>query len=643
MEQKDLNGITAEAVVIGTGAAGYQAAVQLKKHGVKDVLIVTEGVLRGTSRNTGSDKQTYYKLGMCGETPDSPAQMAEDLFAGHGVDGDTAYAEAALSARCFLHLAEAGVPFPVNRYGEYVGYRTDHDSRMRATSAGPLTSKQMTECLQAEAKALNVSVLDGVQVLSVLKDKDGVVGLIGLRLMPKKGESRFAVIRSGNIVAATGGPAGIYSRSVYPEGHWGSSGMLFEAGVFGKNLTEWQYGLASVSPRWNVSGTYMQVLPRFVSVDEAGVQREFLREYFKNDGKALSLVFQKGYQWPFDSRKAAQGSSLIDLLVYRESVLLRRKVYLDFKENPGGAAALDFSVLSEEAKAYLEKARACFGTPIQRLLHMNQPAYELYLEKGVDLKQEMLEIALCAQHNNGGAEVDLWWQTCVPGLYVVGEAAGTHGVYRPGGSALNAGQVGALRAAQRIARYPRAAASIQQFERIAGNALEEMSARCTKIFSEESTVEDLLCSVREGMDAAAGPIRRKAAMAKQLSLVEMLLEQFDQKVRIKNEQELSAVFRLREVLLSQRMYLRAMVDYVRQGGTSRGSAIYPIAEGNIQGSMDQLFPFEQAADPFEDQTQITAWGETSCTCTFRPVRPLPSGGGVFETVWKQFREDGNIR
>ena len=102
----------------------------------------------GTSRNTGSDKQTYYKLSLCGDEPDSISKMAEDLFAGGGVNGDTALAEAACSVRSFIKLANLGVPFPTNAYGEYVGYKTDHDPRQRATSAGPLTSRYMTECLE---------------------------------------------------------------------------------------------------------------------------------------------------------------------------------------------------------------------------------------------------------------------------------------------------------------------------------------------------------------------------------------------------------------------------------------------------------------------------------------------------------------
>ena len=89
-----------DAIVIGSGAAGYNAAIRICMGG-KSVAIVTEGVNTGTSRNTGSDKQTYYKLGLGGDAPDSVRKMAENLFAGGSVDGDNALCEAALSARCF--------------------------------------------------------------------------------------------------------------------------------------------------------------------------------------------------------------------------------------------------------------------------------------------------------------------------------------------------------------------------------------------------------------------------------------------------------------------------------------------------------------------------------------------------------------
>lgn len=100
-------------VVIGSGAAGFQSALRLYQNGEWDLTVVTENINAGTSRNTGSDKQTYYKLTLSGKDPDSVENMAEDLFAGQCVDGDQALCEAALSARCFLPLQNWGFLFHV--------------------------------------------------------------------------------------------------------------------------------------------------------------------------------------------------------------------------------------------------------------------------------------------------------------------------------------------------------------------------------------------------------------------------------------------------------------------------------------------------------------------------------------------------
>ena len=60
-----------DALVIGSGAAGFNAANRLIENGVLSTALLTENRNFGTSRNTGSDKQTYYKLGISGDTPDS--------------------------------------------------------------------------------------------------------------------------------------------------------------------------------------------------------------------------------------------------------------------------------------------------------------------------------------------------------------------------------------------------------------------------------------------------------------------------------------------------------------------------------------------------------------------------------------------
>ena len=535
--------------IVGTGAAGFNAACTLRKLGQKDILLISENRLGGTSRNTGSDKQTYYKLTLSGDCPDSVREMAGTLFDGKAVDGDIALCEAALSTKCFMHLAELGLPFPTNRYGEYVGYKTDHDPRTRATSIGPYTSREMTRALEEEAETLGVPFRNQLQVIRILSDGKNCYGLLCLDTS-RTGRIHYVVIRTDNVIYATGGPAGMYADSVYPQSQHGASGLAFEAGVKGRNLTEWQFGLASVSPRWNVSGTYMQALPRFVSTDRDGNdEHEFLMDFFKSPERMLSHVFLKGYQWPFDVRKVEGGSSIIDILVYLETCRGRR-VFLDFIHDPVDGK-FEFDGLNAEAYDYISHSGALVRTPIARLKAMNQPAVDFFRDKGVDLEKEYLEIALCAQHNNGGLDLDMWWQSNVRGFFVAGEVAGSHGVYRPGGSALNAGQVGSTRAAQFIAHKSRPACSVD-FEQLASSAIAGMNEIAFRTKADSSNVTELIRYFPELMSRNCGAVRDLEKMKSMLSEVDETLRMFNDKVRYTDNTELKQVFRLRDMLISHR-------------------------------------------------------------------------------------------
>ena len=627
--------------VVGSGAAGFNAADRLWQLGQHDIVLVTENRAGGTSRNTGSDKQTYYKLTLSGGEPDSVREMADTLYAGRCVDGDLALCEAALSSQCFLKLVELGVPFPRNRYGEYIGYKTDHDPRRRATSVGPYTSKQMTECLEAAVQAKGVPMLDKTQVIKILTDGGTVCGLLCLNVTAQNDADHFVLIRCKNVIWATGGPAGMYADSVYPFSQYGATGLALEAGAKGKNLTEWQYGLASVAPRWNVSGTYMQVLPRvFSTAADGSDEREFLMDFFTDAHDMLSKLFLKGYQWPFDVRKVADGSSIIDILVYLETCK-GRKVYLDYRTNPADGE-FSYDDLLPEAHEYLTRAGACFGTPIERLAQMNQPAIDFYRDKGVDLYTQPLEIALCAQHNNGGMGIDCWWQTHVKGLFAVGEVAASHGVYRPGGTALNAGQVGSTRAAQYIAARCRGDASAG-FDAAASAALAEMAALADACRADTGNVRALWQHAAEEMSRCGAAIRDPAQIRAYGKQVEAQLAGFAKTVKAGSRTELAMVYRLRDMLLSQHAYLTAMADYTAHGGKSRGSALYTDLTGGIKPFTQLPDTFTFALDEAEAPLIQELWLENNtCRTAWRAPRPIPEDDDFFENVWRSYRETGNI-
>ena len=658
-----------DTIVVGSGAAGLNCAdlvATLSDH--PSVAIVTEGLNMGTSRNTGSDKQTYYKLTLSGDTPDSVGDMAKSLFDGGSTDGDLALCEAAGSTRAFMRLVMLGVPFPYNDYGEFAGYQTDHDTRTRATSCGPLTSKYMTEALEKSVRQKDIPIFDGYRVTKLLTRDDttrgdttcGDIACGVVAVAPETAgafnEYGLVVFAADNVVWATGGPSAIYAATVYPESQTCAHGVLLSAGVMAQNLTESQYGLASVKFRWNLSGTYQQVLPRYYSTAPDGSdEREFLSDYFPDVTKRLTAVFMKGYQWPFDPAKLCiqlengigYGSSLVDIAVYNERRSGRR-VYMDFRRNMSDAetsrGSLDFALLEDEAYTYLKNSGGLSGLPIERLAAMNSPAIELYRSHGIDLYTEPLEIDMCAQHNNGGFSVNTDYESVnIANLYIVGEAAGVFGIHRPGGSALNSTQVGSLRAAEHIAYKSKCACNSDSG---AGlniqselNAQSELTALPDDLgslakISPDGLDRDAILALRrtcaERMTACGAFMRDRDKIADAIDLTKEELANFDSYAA--RDAYLCAELAInRDILVTQLAYLTAIAAYIDDGGKSRGS--YLVTHG--EPDLDAPTPIDR--EHFDKVGEIRLSGGEFVTA-FRPVRPIPERENWFERVYNAYRE-----
>lgn len=604
--------LTAQAVVVGSGCAALNAADCLAAQGMTDILLVTEDFCAGTSRNTGSDKQTYYKLSLCGEDGDSVGELARTLYAGGGVHGDLALAEAAGSVRCFMKLVEAGVPFPTNEYGEYAGYKTDHDPRQRATSAGPLTSRMMTEALARLVRGQGIPVLQPYLAVQVLTWAGRAVGLLTLNLAELDAPHRgWTLLCAGQLALATGGPASLYADRVYPHSQAGMSSLYLTAGAAADNLCHWQYGLASTDFRWNVSGTYQQVLPRYVLEDG----REFLPQALGGATRALAQVFLKGYEWPFDSAKAG-GSSQVDLAV-AAATAAGHAVALDFTHNPQG---FRWDALSPEARDYLGRSGARQDTPYARLQHMNPDAIQLYADHDIDLFYQPLHIAVCAQHANGGAAVDAHWQSTLPGLYVCGEAAGTFGLYRPGGSALNATQVGGLRAAEAMAAQ-RIAPQPQALQAAWPQILPWLKACEAGLKRAEGPCATALDAPQQRrMSDVAAQRRNPEAMADLLAQVRQDQQALWASARL-TPRDLPAFVRALDRMETTQAVLSAMLC----SAEVQGSCGPAVVEGR---------PPRPDAGQWVIRTVRTGAGYVSCA---QPRRPLPQPDRWFETVWAASR------
>ncbi|GHV37928.1 FAD-binding protein [Spirochaetia bacterium] len=623
-----------DCLIVGSGAAGFNAALHLFDKGVTRIAIVTENRLAGTSRNTGSDKQTYYKIACAGDQKDSPRAMAETLFAGASMDGDLALCEASHSLQEFFHLVSIGVEFPHNRYGEFAGYKTDHDPLQRASSIGPYTSKMMTERLEAEVQRRNINIIDKTRAVKLLVDAGSgqVFGLLAL----ERGES-FRVYFSKNIIFASGGNPGLYRNTVYPPSQFGSSGIMVREGVRFANMTEWQYGIASTKFRWNLSGSYQQVIPRYVAIDENGNEEEFLSSYFSSVRNLGRAVFLKGYQWPFDPEKIGdEGSSLVDLAIYIEKHINGKRIFIDYTRNPRGLALDDIDAAARE---YLAKSNALAAAPVDRLLALNSMAYDLYKSHGIDLAKEYLEIDVVPQHHNGGAEVDIWWETSIKHLFAAGECAGTHGVRRPGGSALNAGQVGGYRAACRVAGSVRNDVFFEDaiLKTKAVSIIEEFGKEFANVRS--GTTEsggkkagDLLISLQEMNSRAIAFIRSGDGIETGAKALEAIARE-----PVEMPDTLTGLFNLREIILMSRLMYSAVLAFIQGGGKSRGSCLVVDSIKNIRDYVKGV----EIDTRYRDKILNTAYipgVENRFESSFRTVRPIPKSDTWFEEVWREYRE-----
>ena len=313
----------ADALVVGSGAAGLRAAVELKRR-QQNVLLATAGLYMGTSACSGSDKQTLFTAATAGNG-DSFLKLADALASGGAMDYDTAYVEAVGSLHTLGGLQFLGLELPEDRYGAILRYQTDHDEAGRATSCGPRTSRLMVKVLLEEVQRLNIPLLSGATVIKLLRQRDesgtehvaGAILATGSRAHNPWG---LALVVAPNVVLATGGPGELYRDSVYPNKCVGSLGLALEEGITLTNLTESQFGIGT--PRsafpWNLSGTYVQVIPYIYSVDSGGKEHNFLADYYRTTQELASNIFRKGYQWPFHATRVMDfGSSLLDMAIDR--------------------------------------------------------------------------------------------------------------------------------------------------------------------------------------------------------------------------------------------------------------------------------------------------------------------------------------
>ena len=664
---------TFNTLIVGSGAAGLNAADSLFNMGQKNIAIITEGMKTGISKNTGDNGQTYYRAATTSLTNsrDSVYDMAEKLYNGGSMDGDIALTESALSLRCFHRLADIGVNFPQSDYGEFLGYSDDISGEKKSVKntidAGMFTAKKITEQFEKTMLDKSIPIFNRFRVVAIIKDTDDdvtdfVVGLLAIdkdmqieykgkmteymqntrRLEANKsifgkiqkrilrGNTKsisdtqirmesdsieeygdyteepvgnkygYTLFRAVNIIYAAGSPGGIYcsTDSVYPSDVMSSLSSAFAAGVYGKNLTETKFGIASIVSltasepdrtddeifKWKMSGAFQEAVPRYFSTDANGNdEKEFLDDYFNSKFDMFKAIIDKGQNWHFDVRELyANGSSVIDFAVYIEKSK-GRKVYLDYMSNPECLSLDKFYDLDKSdrnAVFSLLSKPDIESRPYERLMKINFASYNIFYDNGIDLKRTPVEINICAEHLNGGLVRDIYSESNVKHFFPVGEAAATFGVYAPIGSSLNSTQVTSFRAAQKIVRdYNSAPVNLSDFWAVASDEVNKYIVTADQLLKNavknvtSENIFDMRNKYRARFSECGMIVRPLNDILLAITECVMDMANFIKENSIDDIAYLADVFVNHDILVTQYTFLHAIKNYIISGGRSRGSYI----------------------------------------------------------------------
>lgn len=436
--------VSCDVLVIGGGGGGLRAALAAKEENPDlKVVLATKGKLgkSGVTALACSDRMAFHATLSHTEPKeqDSWRYHAKDIYeiGGKVSDGNLAEILANNAADAFHYLTGVGVPF-VRKNGLVDQFITDGSDYARACYTGPKTAVHIEEALVNKIKTQAIEIVEHCMVTKLITKNNQVIGALALITDQQDINQALLVFEAKSVILATGGAGKVYQYNVFPRGGTGDAFTLaYDAGAELVNLEFIQIGIASTKTKLNCSGSALRAIPRIIN--DHG--EEFLTKYFP-EGTSLTeiydCVFQKGASWPVTYEHKTH---IIDIAVYKE-ISRGNKVFLDYSANPQGFLFENLHPLwqehyrSEMTQDLGQPARQ--ASPLNRLREINGDTIAWLKEHGINLEAgEVVEIAACIQHFQGGVKINERAETRVAGLYAVGECAGgQHGANRPGGNAL---------------------------------------------------------------------------------------------------------------------------------------------------------------------------------------------------------------
>ncbi|MEM2102590.1 MAG: fumarate reductase (CoM/CoB) subunit TfrA [Candidatus Bathyarchaeia archaeon] len=399
--------IDTDVLVIGAGGAGARAAIEAANHNVMVTLLSKELLGKAhTCMAEGGVNAAFANV----DPPDNWEVHFKDTIEGGAWINNQKLVEILTKEACdrIMDLEEYGAIFDRTPEGKIMQRPFGKQTYRRTCYAADRTGHEMMVTLTEEIRRRDIDVMEEVFVTSLLAKDNQVQGAIGISF--KTGS--LLIFKAKATILASGGGGRVYKITSNAAQDTGDGyAAAYRAGCRLLDMEMVQFHPTGMVFPESHRGCLVTEGVR----GEGGLLKNIKGERFmqRYDAKRMELA----------GRDVVARANATEILEGRGTE--HGGVYLDVTHLPP-------HIIEERLPTMLEQ----------------------FLDVGVDIRREPMEVAPTAHHLMGGVEINENAETTLKGMYAAGEiAGGVHGGNRLGGNALADTQVFGKRAGENAAMF----------------------------------------------------------------------------------------------------------------------------------------------------------------------------------------------